>query len=280
MPQSHVVNRAPRRVNSSMNTHRLTHIHASLSPSPAFALRSQAEGLEYHGRRRAAQDAGDFFDFISRSAGTLAVAVGAVSPHGLESALMSSSLETLLFALTAQPMARPASIVQSLNRSVCRACADNFYAPLFCAWVDPLRRELCYVNAGHEPALLLRKRQNRAIALESTGAVLGLTDRSTYGQRAIPLEPGDLLAVFSSGIAESSDILGHPFGSAGVLEVLRRFPRARAADLVDEVLDAAERHAGWGLPSMDQTVAVVRLIGSMEEAVPAEAGKELSLAAA
>jgi sigma-B regulation protein RsbU (phosphoserine phosphatase) len=238
------------------------------------------QGLDYHGRRRAGESAGDFVDFISRTGCSLAVCMGAAAAPGPDSSLMVSGLENLLCGLSAQAVVRPASIAGSLNRSVCGAAGEDSYATLFYAWVDSIRRELCYVNAGHEPALLFRKRQSRAIALESTGAVLGLTRRSSYGQRTIPLEPGDVLAVFSEGLAEAADILGRPFGSAGVLGVLRRSEGAGAADLVEQILDAAERHAGWGVPSADQTVAVVRFTGGMDEAIPVEAETALAYAVA
>jgi phosphoserine phosphatase RsbU/P len=252
----------------------------TLSPAERSQECPRIQGLDFHGRRRAGQSAGDFVDFISRDAASLAVCMGAAAAQRPDSSPMVSGLQTLLCSLSAHAVIRPASIVGTLNRSVCGAAGDDSYATLFYAWVDSLRRELCYVNAGHEPALLFRKRQSRAIALESTGAVLGLTHRSSYGQRTIPLEPGDLLAVFSEGLAEAVDILGRPFGSAGVLGVLRRSQCASAADLVGEIFDAAERHAGWGVPAADQTVAVVRFTGSMEKAVPAEAETELAYAVA
>jgi sigma-B regulation protein RsbU (phosphoserine phosphatase) len=238
------------------------------------------QGLDYHGRRRAGESTGGFVDFISRTATSLSVCMGAASAHRPDSSLIVSGVQTLICGLSADAVVRPASIAGALNRSVCGAAGDDFYATLFYAWVDSLRRELCYVNAGHEPALLLRKRQSRAITLESTGAVLGLTDRSSYGQRTIPLEPGDVLAVFSEGVAEAIDNLGRPFGSAGVLSVLRRSECARAADLVEEILGAAERHAGRSVPSADQTVAVVRFTGGMDKAIPAEAETELACAVA
>jgi phosphoserine phosphatase RsbU/P len=239
--------------------------------------RPRIQGLDYHGRRRAGKSAGDFVDFISRDAASLAVCMGTASAHGPDSSFMLSGLQSLLGGLGSHAVVRPASIAGALNQSVCGATGDS-YATLFYAGVDSLRRELCYVNAGHEPALLFRKRQRRAIALESTGAVLGLTHRSSYGQRTIPLEPGDLLGVFSEGLAEAVDFLGRPFGSAGVLGVLQRSQCAPAAHLVEEILDAAGRHAGRGAPSADQTVAVVRFTGGMDEAIPAEAETETELA--
>ena len=286
-----------------MNAHRLTQIYTFSSLTPVLSTRStmgpfgprsrfapdpvgfaqgapEIQGLDYSGRRRAGQTGGDFFDFISRPAGSLAVCMGAAPVPGAESALMVSGLENLLCSLSTEAETRPALIAATLNRSVCGAAGDDSYATLFYASVDPLRRQLSYVNAGHEPALLLRKRQNRAIILESTGAILGLTHRSSYGQRTIPLEPGDLLAVFSDSVAEAVDILGHPFGPTGVLSVLRRSSGAHAADLVEEILDAAEQHTGWGVPPTDQTVAVVRFTGDRAQAISVETETELAFAAA
>jgi sigma-B regulation protein RsbU (phosphoserine phosphatase) len=250
--------------------------------NPAESSREclRIQGLDYHGRRRGGPSTGDFVDFISHTGASLSVCMGAASAHSSNASRMAAGLQTLVYGLSTPAVVRPASIAGALNQSVCGAAGNDSYATLFYACVDSLRRELCYVNAGHEPALLLRKRQSRAITLQSTGAILGLTHRSSYGQRTIPLEPGDVLAVFSEGLAEAVDILGRPFGSAGVLSVLRRYECARAADLVEEILDAAERHAGWGAPSADQTVAVVRFTGGMDKAIPAEAETELAYAVA
>jgi sigma-B regulation protein RsbU (phosphoserine phosphatase) len=269
-----------------MNGNRLTqisfssHVSPFLDPAPALQETTHIPGLDYYARRRACENGADFFELIPRSGAGLALCMGSVPAHGTDSALMISCLETILRSLGADAAARPASIVHSLNQFVHDSAGENSYAALFYASIDPLRRELRYVNAGHEPALLLRKRQDRAIRLESTGAVLGLTHRSSYGQRCIPLEPGDLLAVFSEGVADTFNIHGQPFGSAGVLNVLRRSGRRQSPDLVEEILSAAERHAGWSAHFRDQTVAVARFTGSREQAVPAEEEAELSFAAA
>jgi len=159
----------------------------------------------------------------------------------------------------------------TLCMGVVPAHGSDSHVTLFYASIDPLRRKLRYLNAGHEPALLHRARQNRAVRLENTGSEV---------QREIPLAPGDLLVVFSQGVAETYDMDGQPFGSAGVLSILRRSARAPAADLVEEILEAAERHAGRSAQSSDRTVAVVRFTGSMAQAISEEAETELSFAAA
>jgi serine phosphatase RsbU (regulator of sigma subunit) len=144
---------------------------------------------------------------------------------------------------------------------------------------------LRYVNAGHEPALLFRKRRDRVAQLEHTGTVLGLTVRSNYGQRSIPIEPGDALVVFTAGLVETANIDGAMFGAKGIIDVVRRLSNGTAASIVSTALDEAARHAGWGLRSSDQGIAVVRLVSERELPAPLkqrvkEPARELALAAA
>src|SRR6266481_6369958 len=155
------------------------------------------DGLAYHGECRPAGNVGgDFFDFMPLPENRLAIAVGDVCGHGMGAAIMMSGLQLFLRGLTVLGRGEIGGMVRELNRAVYRTSPDNVYATLFYAHVDPLGRELHYVSAGHEPALLIHTRTARVNRLESTGTVLGLTDRTAYGRRTLPIEPGDLLITF------------------------------------------------------------------------------------
>lgn len=224
-------------------------------------------GLDYHGECRAAGAVGrDFFDFPSPSEQGLGVAVGDLSALGAGSAIMLSGMQALLRGLTSHGCGDISGMVEELNRALHRTSPGDFYATLFYAHVDPVRRELHYVNAGHEPALLIRQ-AGRVYQLGSTGTVLGLTSRSAYGRRTVPLEPGDVLVAYTDGVAEAADAEGREFGSHGVLRVVRGHPFAKAADLARGILTAADRFTADSVPADDRTVAVVRFTG--------EAGKDL-----
>jgi sigma-B regulation protein RsbU (phosphoserine phosphatase) len=158
-------------------------------------------------------------------------------------------------------------VVRELNHAAWLASPDNFYATLFYAYLDPLRRELQYVSAGHESALLVRRRKGRVHRLDSTGTVLGLSERTVYGHRTMPLEPGDLLIAHTDGITEACDAEGREFGEKGLLDVVARYPDARARDLAGEILEAIDRYAVSGEPADDRTVVVVRFQSAAERSV-------------
>jgi sigma-B regulation protein RsbU (phosphoserine phosphatase) len=236
------------------------------------------DGLAYHGECRPVGNVGgDFFDFVPLPENRLAVSVGDVSGHGIGAAIMMSGLQLFLRDLTALGRDEIGGMVRELNRAVYQTSSDNVYATLFYAHADPLRRQLHYVSAGHEPALLIRTCTARVHRLESTGTVLGLTDRTAYGRRTLQIDPGDLLVAFTDGITESLDSKGRELREIGVLEIAQKYSDARPADLVARILDASARHAA---PSGDRTVVVVRVTTGVDKPVYEEAETELSLVAA
>ena len=238
-------------------------------------------GLDYHGEcLPAGEVGGDFFDFIPLRNRAMVAAVGDVSGNGIGAALMMSSLQAFLRGLTGDGREETARVVRDLNRRVCEMSPDNFYASLFYARIDPLEQRLHFINAGHEPALLVRKRGLRAHRLESTGTVLGLTGHAAYRQRTMPLEPGDVLVLLTDGVTEAVDATGRELSDADVLDVVRRQPDARASQMVEQIVDAVDRFTNHSRPADDRTVAVVRFTGMERETEFESRAAEVAFAAA
>jgi phosphoserine phosphatase RsbU/P len=238
-----------------------------LFPSPLPRI----EGLDLHGECRPAHDAGgDFYDFIPLEPGGLALSLGDVSGQGVGAGILMSGLQALLRALTRQGGREIGAVVRELNRTVWQTSPDNFYATLFYAYLDPVLGEMQYVSAGHESALLIRRRTGRVHRLDSTGTVLGLSDRVVFGQRTLPLESGDLLIATTDGIADAPNADGLEFGEQGILEVVQRNPHARAIDLANEILQAVDQHTGRAHAADDRTAVVVRFKDAAAKAVVEE----------
>ena len=218
----------------------------------------RTHGLDYFGECRPARDSGgDFHDFTVMAPSGLAVSVGDVSADGLGTGILMSGLRALLRSLAAHGPDEIGRLVRDLNRAAWQASSGDFHMTLFHACLDPVRRQLEYVSAGHEPALLIRRRTGRVHRLESTGTVIGLSDRTVYGHRTVPLEPGDLLIAHTDGVTDAANAEGIGFGEKGILRAVERHREARACDLAKEILEAADRHAGAGQQD-DRTVVVVR----------------------
>jgi hypothetical protein len=143
------------------------------------------------------------------------------------------------------PLRQPFRTHRDLNRLVCDVAPDTLYATLFYAHIDPARRTFHYVSAGHEPALLARRRTGRLLRLERTGTVLGLSGRVRFEERMLPFEPGDTLVAVSEGVGKTVDLP----------QVLRMHGEASTGELIGRILGAARG-------TRDLTAAVVRYSGN------------------
>ena len=170
----------------------------------------------------------------------MTAAIGEISGSGISAPILRLGVRSVVADGIVE-------VVEHLNRMVCEIATDDSVAALFYARVDVEQRRLEYVSAGHEPALLVQDSGERVHRLERTGTMLGLTGRSRYRQNAVALEPGDVLLAFSDGIAE-----------AEAVRVARRYPDARARDLVGEILEL-------GPASEDLSVIAIRFAAIHEE---------------
>jgi sigma-B regulation protein RsbU (phosphoserine phosphatase) len=246
----------------------------------AALISNRIPGLDYYGECHLAGDVGgDFFDFIPLGNQALVASVGDVSGSGVSAAILMSGVQSILRGLTADGHGNISAIVQELNRAVYEISPDTFFPTLFYARIDPLLRQLQYVSAGHETALLVRKDARRFQRLERTGTVLGLTNHTTYGRRTLTLDPGDVLIAFTER-NRVVDARGCQSCEASILEAVRRHPGAGASEVVGMVVDAVERFAGESGQADDRTVIVVRYTGTAAKAFCEEAIGDAMCAAA
>jgi sigma-B regulation protein RsbU (phosphoserine phosphatase) len=234
----------------------------AFEPAPGTDSRS-IPGLDYYGACRSANNStGDFFKFIPLDGRRLLASIGETPGPGMSPRAMMTAVQAHFPGVAASGPDSLAAAASRLNRALCDVASDGSLTTLFCACIDPLRRVLRYLSAGHESALLFRATHFSAHRLEPTGTVLGLTSRTVYRQRSVGLSPGDVLIAFTGGVADAVDRAGRVLGEAGVIEALRDSPDNPPRILVERILDTVARYGeGAGQPA-DQTVLAVRFAGS------------------
>ena len=91
---------------------------------------------------------------------------------------------------------------------------------------DPRDRALAFVNAGHNPPVVLRGEE--VLRLEADGPVVGLLAHATYGQSSLALSPGDILLAYTDGISEAMTVDDEEWGEERMIaaaQACRGLPR-------------------------------------------------------
>lgn len=200
---------------------------------------------------------GDFFNYFELGDGRLGLLVGDVSGKGVSAALLMANVQATLRARLSRDVGL-ADLVGHLDIEIDAATPGPMYLTLFVGVLDPDRRELRYVNAGHNPQFVVHA-AGGIQQMRATGLPLALLPGHPYTEVAIRVSDGDMLFFYTDGVVEAENEAGEPFG----LERLERLLTERSSQGVDDVLERVDEAVrvfrGPVEPQDDATMMALRL---------------------
>jgi len=204
-------------------------------------IRPQLKTVDYAGTcLQARQVGGDYFDFLNLGPQRLGLIVGDVSGKGIAAALLMANLQASLRSQLSLALDQPQALLRSVNRLFYDNTNESAYASLLFAEYDDATSRLRYANCGHLSGLLLR-RDGAVEQLESTSTLLGLfKDWDCYVQEQ-ELFPGDVLALYTDGVTETSNDRGEEFGERLLIEALRQHRELSCQALLAAIVDGVRR---------------------------------------
>lgn len=228
----------------------------------------EVDGVEMAGLCRTAQRiGGDYYDFFLLENGRLGIAIGDVSGKGISAALLMASMRAALRGLTLTAAAEPAAVMERLNRIATESSASNRFVTFFFGEYDPALRRLDYVNAGHDPPVLLRSRGGAEDGLEWLtlgGPVMGVFPDMEYGQGSIEFQPGDVLVAFTDGLSEAMKADLEEWGERRLAAAARMCMHLSAREIAKGVVEEAERFMAGAPQRDDLTILVLKATDSRE----------------
>ena len=200
---------------------------------------------------------GDFFNYFTLPSGDLAVLVGDVSGKGVPAALLAANLQASLRARL--PLESDlTSLATSLDEQVDENTPGSVYATLFMAVLDPSRKVMRWINAGHNPQFLLRA-GGGAEPLGPGGRPLGLLPGGGFEGEERTVAEGDALFLYTDGLIDSENARGDLFGMERLEALLRDAGPASPQELLSRVERAAVEFRDGVEAGDDATLVMLRL---------------------
>jgi phosphoserine phosphatase RsbU/P len=194
--------------------------------------------LSYSARcRQVGEVGGDCYDFLPLSGDRLAFAIADASGKGVPAALMIANVQSSLRTAALFTGEDAAATVAVVNRQLCASSLDGKYATLFYGVFDAVTRTLHYVNAGHNPPVVIR-RDSPAIWLDKGGVPVGLFPDCSYESGTVQLEPSDLVVCYTDGVVEAASSTGEEWGVKGLCRAALASRSRSAEDIVEAIFSA------------------------------------------
>ncbi len=199
---------------------------------------------------------GDYYDFIQRDDGRLVIALGDVSGKGTAAALLMSSLHAAIHAQTGSHDTLVETI-SAVNRYLADNIPPNRFVTLFYAELDPESGAVSFLNAGHNPPLIVHA-AGTVEQLASGGLPLGIKANADYREGRTTMQMGDVLVIYSDGVTEAASPSGEEFGPTRLYEVVSRNVEASAAGIRDRIESALTKFSQGTQAADDITLVIVK----------------------
>ncbi|MBK6516852.1 MAG: SpoIIE family protein phosphatase [Polyangiaceae bacterium] len=174
---------------------------------------------------------GDYVDTVTLADGRILCTVADVCGKGLQAALVTFSIHTMIRALSDHTRTVP-EILDRLNRHLCEYLPDDSFVTMVSCAIDPKTGEMEYVNAGHPPAFVFDDKGGARALGAAENAALGLTPCSFSPQRD-RIEPGEILLCYTDGLTELKNSAREMLGEDQLRERFTAIYRDKGAESID-----------------------------------------------
>jgi phosphoserine phosphatase RsbU/P len=199
---------------------------------------------------------GDYFDYLPEADGGLAIAVADVAGKGVPAALLMATFRAAL-RVQRQVDAGVGTTVAALNRVLLDSMDSSRFVTAVYGVLACDTGRFTYANCGHNPPLVLRA-SGACEQLPSGGPALGMWNAVAFTARAVTLEAGDTLVLYTDGVVETADAEDCHFGVERLEQVVRANGHRPVREAVEAVVAAARAFSGRVAFDDDVTLVLVR----------------------
>ncbi len=203
------------------------------------------------------QVGGDYYDVIPLDENSFCIAIGDVSGKGVPAALLMANLQAFLKIICKQGM-KLDEATALINDLVSENTSDGKFITFFWMILENETKTLNYVNAGHNPPLLIR--DGKIIKLDKGGIILGVMKTFVpYSSESIQLKKDDVIILFTDGVTEAKNIDDEEFSDEKLEGLSLQIISSNSNDILNRVKDEVQSFAKGTTQSDDITLAVIKV---------------------
>lgn len=220
-----------------------TKIQASMLPNifPPFPERTEFD--IYATMTPAKEVGGDFYDFFLIDSDHLGLVMADVSGKGIPAALfmMASKILVKNYAMTGSS---PSKVLEQTNAQICRNNELEMFVTVWFGGLEISTGRLTAANAGHEYPIIKKANGDFELFKDKHGFVVGGMDGMRYKDYELTLEKGDVLFLYTDGVAEATNAANELFGTDRLLAVLNNSSTSDPKTLLENVKSAVDEFVG------------------------------------
>ncbi len=203
------------------------------------------------------QVGGDYYDIIQLEDGKCCIAIADVSGKGVPAALLMANMQAFLQVICRQNISLDLA-TELINDLITQNTSDGKFITFFWGILNDINKSFKYVNAGHNPPLLIR--DGKIIKLEIGGMILGVMKTLyPYRSESLELKKDDVIILFTDGISEAMNKNGEEFTDARLEELALNAASKSAESIMEKIKSEVQSFSEGTTQSDDMTLVVIKV---------------------
>jgi phosphoserine phosphatase RsbU/P len=215
-------------------------IQRGLLPDPIPTI----EGVDLAAQTISSREVGgDYFDIAETPDGSTIFAIGDVTGKGVPAAMLMANLQSMLHVLLPVDIGLNEA-TERINDLIFKNTPSDKFITFFWAKYFKDSNVFRYVNAGHNPPILLRDKSDQIEELTEGGLLLGAMETiSPYDQTDIQLYSGDMIVCYTDGVNEAMNQHQEEFGEERLYELILNNRHLSSQELMNKILSDVREFA-------------------------------------
>jgi len=203
---------------------------------------------------------GDYYDYYPENPeNKISVIIGDVSGHGIGAALFMATARAHIRA-SISSMDDLSQAISTINNLLISDMEKNDqFMTLMVLTLDMKEKELKYISAGHETAIIYRPCEDTFIELHSTGLPVGLVENYIFEEKSCKLREGDLILLYTDGIKEAMDYSEEIFGFARIKETLKKKSFLPVNEIKNSIINEVKEYCMDSDLQDDLTLVIIKV---------------------
>ena len=235
-----------------------TRIQADMLPNifPAFPDRKEFD--IYASMTPAKEVGGDFYDFFLIDDNHLGLVMADVSGKGVPAALFMM-VAKMLIQNSAMTGKSPAEVLKSVNDQICANNREEMFVTVWFGILEISTGLVTAANAGHEFPIVKKGEGGFELMKDKHGFVVGGMEGISYKEYEIPLDKGDVLFLYTDGVAEATNAQNELFGTDRMLETLNKDTDAKPEEILAIMKAGVDEFVGEAPQFDDLTMLALKI---------------------
>lgn len=201
---------------------------------------------------------GDYYDFVKPFDDHVGLVIADVSGKGIPASLLMAFLRASLRAAIHIGYA-PNVAAAKVNYLLWESIEQHQFVTAFYGMLDATNRTLAFVNAGHNPLLVLNA-DGTSRFIERGGLPLGLFKDTRYYEYYLPIDEGQILVLYTDGATEATSLSGEEYGRDRLVKAVAESRERSAREMIDYIYnDVFEWTDGRGATD-DVTFVIIKAL--------------------